>query len=421
MCRWVVLIVCVSVLGHSEASELTDAEFYEQVLSGVPYLPANRNTELPFCAGKGELGADYKTVAETGIEPGWESRIARDWQYFSATEDAGKILVIDFARKGHALGYRYLSNNTQEQLYEPWSSSKVIAIAGALSKVADSVGPHTQVGNVYLHDLITSVHTYALAGNADGDSNAIATYFANVAGREYLTGLFHQEWLQLSNSNVRFRGAYGPKTFEPSHTNWHIGPDKQLALPYFAKAVDDPFYQGYRCETCGVTGNKPMTTLAQAEFLKRLVSHSRVPLTQLNGFSSADLKSLLYGEESRNTLQDSGGMQSGLGIMLSRAIAKALQPTSTLPEAKRVLDHATQGEWRIFQKLGAGPSETRGRSETVLLAHVCLPHVQGGREFTVAVQASVSGVSDALVGRASKTMQQILNSSMIELLNKSNR
>ncbi|MEC8228717.1 MAG: hypothetical protein VX066_08390, partial [Pseudomonadota bacterium] len=174
-------------------------------------------------------------------------------------------------------------------------------------------------------------------------------------------------------------------------------------------------YQTYRCEQCGLTGNKPMSTLAEAEFLKRLVSGEREPLTQLPGFDNSDLTMLLYAPGHSSTAGNVGGMMSGIGLMLARSIAAALAPNDKR-EPNVVLDELTSGKWRIFQKIGAGPSETRQQGETVLLAHVCLPNVQGGREFTLAVQSEVPGNNDAAVGRAAKAMQATLNTSMAQLL-----
>ena len=44
-------------------------------------------------------------------------------------------------------------------------------------------------GDTALVDLISSINSYEAFGKADGNSNAIASYFVNVAGREYLRGL----------------------------------------------------------------------------------------------------------------------------------------------------------------------------------------------------------------------------------------
>ena len=410
------------------ADEHSDLDFYHNVFSAPPLLPTpfEPSCVKPDCNARlmpgvsmtrAEPNPAYFTVAQSGTAAGWEERVASDWNYFNVPASLGKITLIDFGATPDGTGYRYLANaNTQDVLYEPWSSSKIMAFAGALATIGREVSASTLVGDVKLGDLITSVNSYAPSGKADGNSNAIATYFANIAGREFLTGLFHDKWLNMNNPAIRFRGAYGPTAFDPGAAEWQFDFRNKLAVEPFEEASDDPFYQSYRCDECGLTGNKPMTTLAQAEFLKRLVTHNSEPQTRLPGFMPSHLDMLLYGNGHSNSVVDAGGMQAGIGVLLARAIANALAPGSDA-SAKAVLDELTGGRWRIFQKIGAGPSETRGQSETVLLAHVMLPFNEGpAREFTLAVQTEVEGNSEAGVGRAGKKMQQLLNIAMAQLL-----
>lgn len=410
------------------ADEQSDLDFYHNVFSAPPLLPQPFEPDCvkPDCNAwlmpgrsmtRAEPNPAYFTVAQSGTAAGWEERVASDWHYFTIPASLGKITLIDFGATPDGTGYRYLANaNTQNILYEPWSSSKIMAFAGALTTISRAVSASTLVGDVKLGDLITSINSYAPSGKADGNSNAIATYFANIAGREFLTGLFHDKWLNMNNPAIRFRGAYGPTAFAPSSADWQFDLRNKLAVEPFAEAGDDHFYQSYRCDECGLTGNKPMTTLAQAEFLKRLVTHNSEPQTRLPGYMPSHLEMLLYGNGHSNSVVDAGGMQAGIGVLLARATANALAPGSDA-SAKEVLDEQTGGRWRIFQKIGAGPSETRGQSETVLLAHVVLLFNEGpSREFTLAVQTEVEGNSEAGVGRAGKKMQQLLNNAMAQLL-----
>ena len=73
----------------------------------------------------------------------------------------------------------------------------------------------------------------------------------------------------------------------------------------YKASSDDPGYLSYRCDSCGLTGNKAMTTLAQAEWLKRLVSHQREPITQMPYLQSSDVDVLLNG--TGHTDQHAGG------------------------------------------------------------------------------------------------------------------
>lgn len=400
-------------------------EFYTQVMNAPPFLPSNQQYHhIGSLLSPLKLGArDYLSAAEIDYSvSGWEQRLASDWQFFSAGQALGKVLVIDF-KQGSKLAdsqlvYRYLANhNTQHDLYEPWSSSKIFAYTAAIAKVRQTLalGANSFAGEVPIADLITSIHSYQAFGKADGNSNAIASYFVNVAGRDYLTALLHDRWLMLSHPAIRFRGAYDNQAFAPLDSLWHNN-GRSVMVPAFANSSDDPGYQSYRCDQCGLTGNKPMTTLAQAEWLKRLAAHEREPLTRHPYLESVDLEVLFFGTGRSQSAKPVGGMMQGISLMLHRAIALAISKDEQA-DPKNVLEQATLGHWRIWQKIGWGASETRGAGENVVLAHVILPGYQGGREFTIAAQTAVSGDGDIYVNYAGQKMQTLLNQSMQELFN----
>lgn len=394
--------------------------YYEDIMGAPPLLPANSESRWHACAPSVSTDSvQYRTVSETGTAPGWVDNSAHDWSFFDAEANDGKVLAIDYARKGDNLAFRYLGNAaTHDDLYEPWSSSKIMAFSGALSLVSDNFAqPDTVVGDLKLADLITSVHSYERSGEADGNSNAYAYYLANLAGRDYLTALFHDAWLNIGQPQVKFRGAYGPEAYAPVDQFWRT-PSRSVAAA-FVPQTNDPGTLGYRCDDCGLTGNKPMTTLASAEFLKRLATHKRVPETRMPGLSDDAVMMLFYGPGHSENRANAGGMMAGASLMPHRAVAAALQ--AHLPElvglsTQQVLDQATDGNWRIFHKLGAGPSETRGTSEVVALAHICLPLASGTREFTIAAQASVQGNSYENVGFAGAKLEQLLIESVQALL-----
>jgi hypothetical protein len=399
--------------------------YYANMMNIKPYIPQNlQTTELGCSTLTARNTEQYAASISTDYsQPYWESRVKSDWDFFNIDAQAGKVLVIDFGQvtqQGQTqLGYRYLSNdNTYDTLYEPWSSSKIFAYSAALAKARQQgMSGHAMAGAHRISDLITSINTYEPSANADGNSNAIATYFANVAGRDYLTSLFHDRWLLLHNPLIRFRGAYGPTAFAPSAPTWlNLTTEAVVSINSFAQATDDPGYQGYRCKTCGLNGNKPMTTLAQAEWLKRLAAHDRDPATAHPELQTIDIETLFYGAQAHSQqAKDLGGMALGISRILHQAIAEAIAGQA-VNNPKRILDNATQGQWRIFQKIGWGPSETRNTGEHVVLAHVCLPHYQGGREFTIAAQTSHPEALDRSVNHAGIKMQRMLASAMEQLL-----
>ena len=404
-------------LGDSSAGQ----QYLEKSLLPAPLVPADlSNLRLECELDERASKERYRTSEEIDYaRRGWESRIASDWDYFGAPASDGWLTVIDFRRVNDRLAYRYLANDhSHDRLYEPWSSSKIHAFTAAIATLRQhGIGADASVGGVPLTDLITSINSYAPSGSADGDSNAIATFLLNVAGRDYATDLFHDSWLKVSNDDVRFRGAYGPTAFEPSSTEFVSGDGRtRYTPPVYGAAADDPGYLQYRCESCGTDGNKAMTALAQAEWLKRLASHDRDPATRHPHLETSDVETLFFGglEEGSG---DVGGMLAGISVFLPEALARALVPGSTL-DAKATLDSATEGRWRVYQKVGWGPSETRGTSELVILAHVCLPKIGGGREFTLFARASVAGANpnEHGVGEAGIKLGRLLDLSLPALL-----
>ncbi len=396
--------------------------YLETTLLPPPLLPADLDELALSCPLDVQPDSDgYRSASEVDYrEPGWERRIAADWRFFDVPSADGWITVIDFRHEPTALAYRYLANEaSHDRLYEPWSSSKIQAFTAAVATLRQhGIGADAAVGDVRLRDLITSINSYAPSGQADGNSNRIATYLLNVAGRDYATSLFHDEWLRLANDDVRFRGAYGTEVFTP-RSNEFISADGAVTYtpPVYAKASDDPGYLTYRCEHCGTDGNKAMTALAQTEWLKRLASHDREAATRHPNLETSDIETLFFGGRAAG-VSGVGGMLAGISTFLPQSLARALEPAANI-DAKAVLDARTDGRWRVYQKVGWGPSETRGTSELVVLAHVCLPGAgAAGREFTLFARASVPGANpdESGVGEAGLKLGRLLDRALPALL-----
>lgn len=435
------------------------ADFFERTMNAAPFLPHDQNTKHIVCDLPQASTSTHTTSTDANYNDyKWEQRIAHDWSFFSAGPEQGRILLIDIKKQNSQPAYRYLANsNTQNEIYEPWSSSKIFAFTGAIAKLRslymnqhenqnnnatyknsghDSKQTIKQnasdsnfeqdklkiaqgrIGQHHIADMITSINSYEAFFKADGNSNALATFFANLASRDYLSSLFYDEWLKLSTPNIYFKGAYGPTSFEPTEFIWH-GQDSADSMAFSMNnvAVDDPAYLPYRCEACGLTGNKPMTTLAQAEWLKRLAMHDEDPQTAHPYITQDDVDTLFYGVGHSQQSEQFAGMTLGVSTMLQQAIAGAIANTTMTPtRAKDILDRSTNGQWRVFQKIGWGPSETRSSTENVVLAHVCLPHYKGGRAFVVAAQVAVPEAKEENVALAGEKMQALLNSALLQYL-----
>ncbi|MGQ8366989.1 hypothetical protein [Glaciecola sp. 1036] len=395
----------------SETNQDSNQDFYSNTMITLPYIPANTENRNISCELPLTSSENHSTSEDINYHQyGWEKRVSADWDFFDIPSKLGKILIIDIVQTAEGPAYRYLANGTSQELYEPWSSSKVFAYTGALSKMREQqIGVPATVGDTNVSDMITGIHSYEAFGTASGESNKLATFFANLAGRDYLTSLFFDNWLKLKHDHVYFRGAYGPEAFVPSSFTWNPDDAESVKITPYMQAQDDPGYLAYKCTDCGLTGNKPMTTLAQAEWLKRLAMHQADSATQMPNLTSDDIASLFYGTGNSISNDTMAGMTLGISTMLHNAIASQLDSQKS---PKQALDDFSDGNWRVFQKIGWGPSETRGTTENVVLAHVCLPSKTGGYQFTIAAQTAIEGQSEDLLPNTGKQMQSLLNQAL---------
>lgn len=287
--------------------------------------------------------------------------------------DVTVILVRRVAGVPH---YRYLSNGSHADTFQPWSSTKFMAIANAAaalrSRSGYRVGLTASVGDVPLGDLVTVIHNY---DERRFSSNGLARYFHNVGGRARAQDLV-SSWLDRPATET-FGGNYGVRepalgyTFvEPSGASVSITPD---------------------------TSEGPanhVSTFTLAEFLKRLVVHREDAATRLPGIQWADVKTLFYGAERSQTYPSGwGGMSADPSIYVQAAL-----PMSTVEQRSR-------GTWRVLGKLGFGDGEF------VHVSYACLPALDGsgapvpdvGKEVIIATRLAAGGSNwaerDALLAR----------------------
>jgi hypothetical protein len=355
-------------------------------------IPANLDKEIT-CPGVENSTAagtfngksyTYKSSDEIHYgEKGWEDRVAGNWD---ALSDLGlpsgmDALVIDIRRVGGKPYYLYLANGKSriQKTQEPWSSSKFMAAvsAGARARLDSKgeVGLSGSIGAYNIGDMITSIHTYAPTRNVNENSNGIAWYFLNVAGRNFATLLLHDRWLKLSDASS-FNGKYGKSLFSTGTDTWTAADGVKFTVADKNEAYTE----------------KSLSLLSLGEFLKRLTQHEADKSTALDLLTQSDVKALFYGNLTKSG--EMGGMLAGASVYMAQGLmggAKVGQPGkhggAGSAAAKALFDEKTGGKWRIFHKLGAGQSDTRGREEIVMATYACLPQFQGGREFVVITSA----------------------------------
>jgi hypothetical protein len=306
---------------------------------------------------------DFDTEALDGIVP-----------------DSLQIVVILIRRVDGVPHYRYLSHGDPYQAFQPWSTTKFLAAANAAASIR--IASNYQVGldasesasNIPLGDLVSSIHAYDAAPYS---SNGLGRYFHNIGGRTRANSLIHAAWLDRP-ATESFGGNYGE------------------ASPPLGYRFTQP--GGQAVELVPDTSPGPANHLSAytlAESLKRLVLHLEEPDQRLPGIQGADIKTLLYGAESSQTYGPWGGMSADTAIYLQSG------------HDPDYIEERSQGQWRIFSKLGLGTS-----GQFLNVGYACLPVLDPsgqpvpnwGREFVIAAHLPTGASSwaerDHMLARA---------------------
>jgi hypothetical protein len=291
------------------------------------------------------------------------------------------VTVILVRRVGGVPHFRYLSNGTSQDAYQPWSTSKVLAIAnaGATLRIESSyeVGLDAEVSGVPMGDYVTSVHNY----DADPySSNGLARWFHDVGGRAKANALMHEAWLGRPASET-FGGNYGAASPPLGFT---------FVAPGGASVTLTPD------ATAGPANHLSSFTLAEA--LKRLVLHRELATQRLPGLQWADVKTLLYGAEGSAKYGPWGGMTADTTVYMQAHDMDYVEARS-------------HGRWVTFSKLGLGSS-----GQFVNTGYACLPvldpagqPVPGwGREVVIATELASGGASWAARDRLLMTYHRRL-------------
>lgn len=281
--------------------------------------------------------------------------------------DALSVTVILVRRVGGVPYFRYVSNGTSDEAYQPWSSTKFMAVANGAAKLRTAsgyaVGLTGSVDGVALGDLVTTIVSYQETHGYT--SNELGRYFHDIGGRQRADDLIHAGWLNRPTTES-FGGNYGE-------------PDPGLGFTFTDGAASVTIAP----DTSAGPANY-LSTRTMAEFLKRLALHREDASERLPGIQSADVETLFYGASASAWFPGvMGGMSDDTAIYVQTG------------HDIDYLDRRSQGKWRIFSKLGFG------NGEFVNAAYACFPVLDAGgapvadwgREFSIVARLASGGTS----------------------------
>jgi len=317
-------------------------------------LPGNRDRDLvcPTVASAPEA-----TVVDTGQQvlyrPASAPLEVDSDALVGWVPDELRVALILIRRVDGVPHYRYLSNGRHDEIVQPWSSTKFMAVANAAAALrwysSGEVGLTAEVKAIPLGDLVSVIHSY---DQRTFTSNGLARYFHNIGTRFWANQLIHGAWLQRPEAET-FGGDYGD--MEPAlgyvfHDNTGNGDATLIVEPELEFSLPNQ-----------------LSPLTMAEFLKRLVMHREDEATRMADLHWDDLRVLFYGAE--ESIWYAGDQPQGMESDTAIYVQQALDPDA--------LEAQSQGQWRIFSKLGYGGS--RG-GELAHNAYACLPVLDAGGE-----------------------------------------
>ena len=370
-------------------------------ISSLEDLPPGYVEDQPFST---EIPIDISTLPALGLDPATRA-----------------CLVLTRRVQKHDsfhLYNKYLCNgaDSRDGAHETWSSSKIYAVAQAAGNLRSNrsesnCGPQLGLtgsvdgmhGRTLLGDLATIITSYDETMNYS--SNSLAGWFNGIALRARENALV-QDWLG-SVSPLSEPQSLGGNYGEPEPPDI-AGPPVILSSNSLnvQEMGSNSLRKTQQCtlasDTSGIYANS-LSALSQAELVRRLVQHRDLqPDLQFPGVRWADIQQLLYGAGGiRGSLfpgQRWGGMTADTAIFVQSALnMSAVQKMS-------------QGNWRIFSKLGAGYSTSREVGEIVTTASACVPlaspregeqeREQAYVEFSLSVRGSAP--NDPSLERAQK-------------------
>jgi len=306
----------------------------------------------------------------------------------SVTNGADACIIL--TRRVNGVPYNKYYCTPQSTAYETWSSSKIFAMANAAGTLrgretttcqpAGALGIDSRTtgkasNSLLLGDLATIICSYD--HTMGYSSNSLSSYFHDLGWRQKLHDLIQSDWL-VGDDSVSLGGNYGEAT--PTDLGFRLTSDHDNSLS--CNAIDVPLNMTSNYENS-------LTSLAAAELTRRLVLHEAIdPAIRFPYMTSSDLRNILQGADytayANATLFpfQIGGMSADTSIFLQSHL-----------DMNRI-EEASQGNWRIYSKLGCGWSGDRQVGEVVNNVYACLPGTLGA-EVTIHVRGSVKNDSNA--------------------------
>ena len=285
------------------------------------------------------------------VEEGAEGNLVVDSEALKNFVDQEAAVTVILIRRVNGVPYyRYLSNGLHDQTRELWSSSKFLGILNASESLRYSsdgqIGLDAMVGEISLGDLVSIVHNY---DEKTYTSNGLMYWFHDVGGRHFANQLIHQRWLNRPEAEI-YGGNYGARA-----------PDLGFEFSSDAGVVKIKQDQGW-------IKSNVLSTFTLAEALKRVVMYRENPQTNLEFSTWEDMQVLLYGAQNSQMYdaQTPQGMEGDISVYLQSAVDI------------NAINQNTQGQWRIFSKLGFGYS--RG-GEVVHTDYGCFPNANENGEI----------------------------------------
>lgn len=450
VCAAVVIVAVQSCKTREYNANSSSVDFYKY-MDSWPQLPRDQRRDYQ-CPTQFS-NKDFEKNGSKHTFAAHNETLAADWNaltpHLANVEGASKLkmTVINVRRVNGVPHFRYLSNGTQDDLFQPWNSSKfmVFGILGSKLRketgaakrprgdsdsgrigLVSSVKEARDNGKLPLGDLVTIATHYPedywneqdyKSQIAPYTSNNVSTWAKLMAGREFSTRMYRDMW--LGRKKEEFGGTFAEYNSGLSNVFFDAKGNEVSVSPGDAEVMNSSA-QDMKTLVAQTAQPNRLSTAAIAEFLKRLVMHREVPEQALPYVTTEDVATLLYGapaKESKYFQGKPGGMFHAPSVYLHSALGLNVVNFEMLEKSFEVdnskLSEKTEGKWRIFTTLGLGPRETEGnKNELAWHGYACVPIFENGKVTNASREFIISTFLGADSTRSDQQSDAILKRSI---------